>query len=376
MQTLRPVKRFPGVLSGLREIALGVGAGNKLPTLNELAAQLQVSRATVVKAIEALEAQGVLRRRHGSGIFAADDLGRQRVLILFNSELLGDISPVWGVMLRQLIRRFPGPPELLSVQFTTPRFAEGPAPDPLSLVPDSFWADIRAKRYAAVLIVGADSEIAWEIERLGGKTVSHAAAGRYVVNMSDVDICQQGVTELVRRGCQRIGVFGATTAAPLAVAAATLSQFGLKLAASGPGGTGKPTVTFPENRADLTRKAYEDALAVFANGGGPDAVILLDDMYAQGFLHGIQRSGLEVGRDVQVATHTNMGAPTLIGFEDRAIRLEYDTDRLVSALLHAVQCVCDGVTPTEFGWDSAVVVEGRTGEIEILSLQAKLLRND
>jgi len=47
-------------------------AGTRLPSEPELAAELQVSRATLREALRAMELEGLLRRRQGSGTFVAD----------------------------------------------------------------------------------------------------------------------------------------------------------------------------------------------------------------------------------------------------------------------------------------------------------------
>ena len=46
--------------------------GEKLPTENSLAKSFNVSRPMIREAIKALEAQGVLVTKHGSGTFVAD----------------------------------------------------------------------------------------------------------------------------------------------------------------------------------------------------------------------------------------------------------------------------------------------------------------
>ena len=47
-------------------------AGTRLPSEPELAAELQVSRATLREALRAMESEGLVRRRQGSGTFVAE----------------------------------------------------------------------------------------------------------------------------------------------------------------------------------------------------------------------------------------------------------------------------------------------------------------
>jgi GntR family transcriptional regulator len=49
-----------------------LAAGARLPSELELAAELQVSRATLREALRAMELEGLLRRRQGSGTFVAE----------------------------------------------------------------------------------------------------------------------------------------------------------------------------------------------------------------------------------------------------------------------------------------------------------------
>jgi len=56
-----------------RAVATGrMRAGEKLPSVRELAAELTINPNTIAKAYQALEAEGVTVSRHGSGTFVAD----------------------------------------------------------------------------------------------------------------------------------------------------------------------------------------------------------------------------------------------------------------------------------------------------------------
>ena len=70
----RPPLRSVSVQDELKErIDRGeLPAGTRLPSEPELAAELQVSRATLREALRAMELEGLLRRRQGSGTFVAE----------------------------------------------------------------------------------------------------------------------------------------------------------------------------------------------------------------------------------------------------------------------------------------------------------------
>ncbi len=73
-EVLRPVRRqrlYEQVVEQLRQYVTqqGLGAGDRLPPERELAARLDVSRASVKQAIVVLEVQGLVDVRHGGGMY-------------------------------------------------------------------------------------------------------------------------------------------------------------------------------------------------------------------------------------------------------------------------------------------------------------------
>lgn len=80
-------------------IARGVlGAGDQLPTVRQLAADLSVNPNTVIRAYRQMEIEGVLTTQQGSGTFVSDhrpeidELERRRMLDQILTELLARAS--------------------------------------------------------------------------------------------------------------------------------------------------------------------------------------------------------------------------------------------------------------------------------------------
>jgi len=82
-----PTPLYEQIASRIRlGVAAGdLAAGQLLPSVRQLAADLRVNPATVVQAYRGLEAEGLVERRHGSGTFVrgvtperrADEMQRQ-----------------------------------------------------------------------------------------------------------------------------------------------------------------------------------------------------------------------------------------------------------------------------------------------------------
>ncbi|MEN6525767.1 MAG: GntR family transcriptional regulator [Candidatus Polarisedimenticolia bacterium] len=70
-----PVPIYQQLVLGLRrQIAIGaLRPGDRLPTVRELAVRHRVNRNTAARAVQELEARGVVRTRVGQGTFVADD---------------------------------------------------------------------------------------------------------------------------------------------------------------------------------------------------------------------------------------------------------------------------------------------------------------
>lgn len=75
LEASNPLPLYQQLVEQLRrQILLGaLEAGEKLPTVRELAVQARVNRNTAARAVQALEAAGLVHTRVGRGTFVADE---------------------------------------------------------------------------------------------------------------------------------------------------------------------------------------------------------------------------------------------------------------------------------------------------------------
>ena len=109
--------------------------------------------------------------------------------------------------------------------------------------------------------------------------------------------------------------------------------------------TNEKVTTVPSER----EQGYETACAVFAAGENrgetrPDGILIVNDLMTLGVMKALENLGLEVGRDIQIATLANAGSPILTDYEDRLIRLEFDAQEVTAELFAMLETLMRGET--------------------------------
>ena len=96
-------------------------------------------------------------------------------------------------------------------------------------------------------------------------------------------------------------------------------------------------------------QGLDAANLVFASKNRPDAVpdgiVVLDDMMTRGALTAISQLGIVPGRDVQIASHTNVGSQVLFGYENSLVFLEIDPSKVAEAMFELLETLMRGETP-------------------------------
>ncbi|MBC8141851.1 MAG: GntR family transcriptional regulator [Armatimonadetes bacterium] len=361
--------KFQEVCGRLSDLAHELGPDAKLPTVVELRDRLGVSVATLNSVLTELESQRVVRRRHGVGIYVAPNIAQHRVCLICDPSFFRNAgtSPFWNLLVEQVRRRAEAEREAFSFHFATDvtdlyhgnfRADDLSAADPY--LPRDIVDDIRAGRIDAVIGVGLPLVTADWIERQGMPFVAFAGPGQYTVGLDTAQIVRVGVTQLCELGCQRIGFYGAVAPYRFLVPEADseiMHIFADTLAAHGrtfdkelvwdnqhllPEGGGTHTLSHQE-------QGYHAAMEAFGShtdrADWADGIFSLDDMVTQGLMTALQRLGITVGKDVQIATHSNAGSPALLGGEDRITRLELNPAEIVGGMFDTIESLLRGEIP-------------------------------
>jgi DNA-binding LacI/PurR family transcriptional regulator/DNA-binding transcriptional regulator YhcF (GntR family) len=354
------------VLSQLETMARKLGPGAKLPTVVELRACLSVSLGTLDAALRAAEENGLIQRRHGSGIWVSPRLQSSVCLICAPSFLAtAGTSPFWQMLVEHTRRRAEQDERAFAFHFA----AEEPGvleATPSNSEPTGLHRgladDIRSGAVSGAIAVGlADDTTGW-IEAHRVPVVSFAGSGSVTAAIDSDEVVRQGVRALAEAGCRRIGLWGPVAphraAGPVdharAVWRSALAERGLESDESWV----RLNSHLLDNPRRLTSISQQEqglmtAQEVFgsdAHGSGdhshlPDGLVITDDMMTRGALTGLRKAGVNVGLregDLRIATHSNRDSPVLLGREADLWRLELDPGELANAIFSALERLMRG----------------------------------
>jgi DNA-binding LacI/PurR family transcriptional regulator len=352
--TLRPPK-IQTVRDQLTELAYRLGPGAKLPTVVELRESLGISGTTLHTALGDLEAQGILNRRHGVGIYVSDALHHKNIALLCASRFyrVPGLSPFWDMLVEQARRRAAEHDEGFQLHFIQPTTTDAV---PIS---DSLRADIEAGRIDGLLVIGADQETMNRLTAYGIPTVIFAGPGPHTVGLQTQSVTTEGVMILAEQGCQRIAHWSPVAAYQRTEhpAEETHTRTLFREALAKAGLTFDPTlyddnyrlIPWPGGETHLSNQeqGYETARRVFSQPreSWPDGIISTDDMLTRGALTFMERSGIRVGKEVRMVSHANIGSQVLLGYEDDLTLIEVDPSEVVGGMFSQLETMMRGETP-------------------------------
>ena len=341
----------------LATLARKLGPGQRLPTMAALSEELGISVMTLNRALSELEAQGIVVRRQGSGTYVADELSQTAVALVYDRDVFGpDASPFCPLLLHEATKIAEANDEKFNLYLTTPEI-EGEMSGPP--IPADLDEAIRTKRLGGVLFAGESNPAAlqWILDQgMPLVALSHAPIAPFRVRIDHAKVAAMGVQELAKRGCKRIALWipagvgiGADEVGQsfeeLESFKNALAENGLKYDESLVLNRQQLSANVPTAPLGSNREQGRDAAqAVFggAKKNWPDGVVCLDDMMTLGALPEMKKLGVEVGRDAQFATHTNVGSALLVGFGEELVLLPIDPARVAGAMSEMLEALLRG----------------------------------
>ncbi len=332
-------------------LAYKLGPGAKLPTMQQLSAELGISVMTLNRALSELEAQNIVVRRQGSGTYVNENLGQKTVGLVYDRALIGaSASPFAALLLEEAGRRAHENGEKFSVYLSEPAPSGLPVHEDLS-------EDIRERKMSGLLLMSAQkAAIAWLVkQKLPLVSLSYLPLTPFRVRIWHAQTAYLGVCELAKRGAKRLALWlpagvgigsadGEESFEELDFFRRALSENGLKY---------DPKLIY--NRENLTdrleagnsnqEQGLDAANAVFNGKNRPDGLVILDDMMTRGALTALAQLGIRPGLDVKIASHTNVGSQTLFGYEKSLVLLEFDPAQVAAAMFEMLETLMADETP-------------------------------
>lgn len=349
----------------LSTLARQLGPGAKLPTFTQLKQDLRVSVTTLSGVLDDLEAQGILFRRHGVGIYVSEKLLQQSVVLICDPSFFRaeGASPFWDILVEQARYRAAEKQEAFALHFSLPADENtahsSAAPVALS---EPLRADVRAGRVHGILGVGLAASTTCWLEEQNVPLVAFAGYAEHRVALDGTAAVHLGVAALAAQGCRRIGFWSPVSATRPPTPEQwnerpdflhfreILARYGLVFEPAlvqdsrhwiEPGAK-RPIPSAQE-------QGRQAAQTVFAPGVDPalrpDGILCTEDTMMQGALPLLARLSVEVGRHVKIATHANKGSNILFGYEDVLTRLEVDPALLVNEMFRLLSNLMDGREP-------------------------------
>lgn len=360
------ITRQEDVVRKLQQRAVELGTGGQLPQFRTLRDELGVSGTTLTAALNDLERQGVILRRHGVGIFVSERLHHRHIVLLADPVFFqGDASPFWEMLVRSARTRATEKAEDLTLHFIRASSDKNTA-EVASLIPESLAGEFEEQRVHGILGVGLPYALAEEIVRRGIPFVAFAGYGPCSVAFDHAGTVRLGVEALADQGCRRIALWSSVspqhpTCREEVLSRPTVAAFQNTLAARGlafdPALVRLNAHLCPDYHAGVKEffvptsqeQGRQTVLEVFGPVSDPrlrpDGIVCSEDTMMQGALPQLARLNLWPGVDVQIATHANAGSPVLFGYEDALFRMEVSPADLVREMYDLLETQWRGDVP-------------------------------
>jgi DNA-binding LacI/PurR family transcriptional regulator len=333
------------VSTRLRELAVAIGPGNKLPTMDDLCEVLGTSRATLNNALRDLEAKHVVLRKRGSGIYVSPKVGYKSIAVS-SSNIVVDrdlASPFWGILQDLLWRRAMERAPVLGHDYSF-HLIPYDVPVGTSNARKSFDDLIASGNLDGVICVHPDRPLQDLLKPLAIPVVGYAFGPEtgYGISYDHKQMFLLAAGQLIEQGCRRImlmpsrGVHWKTYDELVTMCA----QWDPRIELYSPDWR-EGLIGLPRIHQDLGHQVAREIFGA-RHAAPPDGLIVMDDMITDGIMKALCDLNVRAGRDVRIATQGNAGSPILRCWEDRLTIIESDPARLVESMFETLDAILAG----------------------------------
>ncbi len=318
-------RRHERVKSELRKLARSLEPGSALPPRSELVHQLRVARATLTRAVQQLETEGILTIRPRVGLYTT--VRAKLLTVAFAQYWRAYDLNSFDLALVEALTRY-GPDYGLFVEVHMLGTYEQPDKDRLA----AFHRLVAARRYVGILSMTSRSITGWraDLEKLG----LPLAFNPVIIDPSSLE--ELGVSLLCRRGCGRIAMLDHIDSPDAAGERRYRQALQNHSLPSHPDYYVFIPAELPWELAGYRhfRSAWEKWTRK------PDGVVSSNDHITQGMLRAAQDMGINIPGELQIATHANRGLSQFT--HPDIVRLEVDVPRMAKLMLEKMRDKING----------------------------------
>jgi DNA-binding LacI/PurR family transcriptional regulator len=307
-----------------------------------------MGRITLDAALDQLEAENIIYRRQGSGIFVSSQIHTKSIRILMDMALVeaAGYSPFWGYLWGLISKEAQNRCQSRNVEIRFELVSEklyknGPLPEETLLAMDSGMIH-------GILNIGLSNRIVGCIVERKIPMVTFAGGGDWRVAVEVEAMLPELVRALAGLDCAKIALWPQPPILEDPSWRPYNSLFAKEVAHCGLEPYGESfRMPEPDDNTQPTRQdyGYQLAMQFHSRRNRPDGIVILDDMMTSGALVAFNELGIRVGVDVQIATLANKDSTVLYGYEKNLIRAEVDPAAIVLSLFDVLDTLLEGKEP-------------------------------
>ena len=313
-------RRHERVKANLRKMARSLEPGSPLPPRSKLLQEMRIARATLTRAVQTLQTEGILEVRPGRRVHTT---ARARLLTVAFAQYWEPYNlDSFDLALMGALTRH-GPDYGLFVEVNLLGSYEQPIPDRLV----AFHRAVAAGRYAGIISMTSRTITGWraDLEKLGLPLIFNP------VVIGSTALEEMGVGLLCQRQRSRIAMLNQNQPSD----ATGERRFRAALVRHNLAYRSEWYVSLPPE-TPLELCGYRHFLAHWNKWAlKPDGMLSDNDHITQGMLCAARDLGIDIPGELQIATHANKGLSQFL--YPAILRLEVDVDQMANLMLEKMR---------------------------------------